>query len=134
MEYVIRDIAAIVIMLTGIALIFRMRNVSSLVVCLLLAVFVWLTLFRRVPSVETSICILIGYIFASSPAIISTGARSTWNRKLVRFFFGKRGEERWMAALNRMRDREIRAKERGVSVVDVLKEDTAKERQSRAQG
>lgn len=130
MEYVFRDTTAIVILLTGVALVFRRRNVSSLVVCLFLAVFVWLTLFRRVPSVETSIWILVGYIVASSPAIISSGARSTWNQKFVRFFFGKRGEARWIAALDRMHDRELRAKERGVSVMDVLKEDTAKERQS----
>ncbi len=133
MEYAIRDTAAIVTMLNGIVLIVRARNASSLVLFMLLAVLVWLMLFRGAPHVATSIGMIIvfGYVFVTSVGVISTRTRSTWNQNVVRFFFGKRGEERWMAALNRTHDREVRAKEKGVSVVEILKQDTANERENR---
>lgn len=131
MQYLLRDAAAAVAILNLVLLVVRRRSIGSVLGMLFIATFIWFILVRDLPSAGTSMVVLVvlGYTFASSLGIISGDARTRCQRRIVRFFFGQRGEDRWTAAQERMRDRERRAKERGVSVVTILEEDTAAERQ-----
>jgi hypothetical protein len=52
------------------------------------------------------------------------------NRKLIGTLFGHGAARRYSASIDRMRERSKKAKERGVSVVDILKEERMPEKRS----
>lgn len=126
MQDAIRDAAAAVTMLNGVAVLVKRRNVGSAIVCLVLAALSWLVLFNGTrPNLGTSLSFLLifGFLLTVTTGIVSTRFRHQLNRTIVHTFFGEKAATRWDESLIRMRHRENLARQRGVSVIDILKEE-----------
>jgi hypothetical protein len=110
------------------------RSRASIVICtgwlVIGLVFIWL-----LPSQQSEGARIACYLFDAFIALMSIRMvlvpRSKEhafdaNRKLINALFGERAARGFTSSIERMRKREREAKERGVTVVDILKEEHGK--------